>query len=162
MMRASLICVLLTACGAAAGQSAPPERPIPFEALRDWFAPIAVIVEGTHGCHRIDALLAATPGQRARGLMFVETMPTDAGMLFTYDPPRPISMWMKNTLIPLDIVFADSARRIVNIARDTVPLSLDSIRAAGPAAYALELNAGVAGTLGLEPDLRLYFDLPGP
>jgi uncharacterized membrane protein (UPF0127 family) len=160
MTRAPLVAVLAAWWATAAAQSSPPNQPIPFDALRQWFGEVSVITDGKRDCRRLDTLLAATPQQRARGLMFVKSMPEDAGMLFYYPSPRPISMWMKNTLIPLDIVFVDGDRRIVSIAMDTVPLSLTSVLAEGPSEYALELNAGMADVFGLAPGQRLHIELP--
>jgi uncharacterized membrane protein (UPF0127 family) len=128
-----------------------PERPIPFERLRTAFSAVSVIAVGDRACHRLDTLLADTPSRRARGLMFVEAMPADAGMLFVYPRDATLSIWMKNTpLIPLDILFADAGGRIINIASGR-PLTTDSMRSARPARYVLELNAGRASALGLVP-----------
>ena len=143
---------MLVAAGALA--QALPERPIPFERLRAAFGPVSVVAVGDSACHRLDVLLADTPARRARGLMFVERMPADAGMLFVHRRPAMLSMWMKNTLIPLDMLFADREGRIINIAHGT-PLSTDSIRSEGPASYVLELNAGRAAALGLDAGARL-------
>lgn len=131
-----------------------PERPIPFEQLRTAFPPASVIAVGDRACHLLDTLLADTPARRSRGLMFVEAMPADAGMLFVYPRDATLSIWMKNTLIPLDILFVDAGGRIINIASGR-PLTTDSMRSARPARYVLELNAGRAGALGLAPGASL-------
>ena len=150
---ASLLCLAVAATATAVDL---PERPIPFERLRDAFEPIAVVVEGRDACIRIDALLAANRDQQRRGLMWVDSMPPNAGMVFDYVQPRQMSMWMKNTLIPLDIAFITAEGIVLNVARDTVPLSLDSIPAAGPARYVLELNGGAARRLGLAAGSRVW------
>lgn len=77
-------------------------------------------------------------------------------MLFVYPAAVGISMWMKNTVIPLDIVFIDADGVIVNVAHDTTPFSLKSIPASGPAQYVLELNAGAATKLGLSNGQILF------
>lgn len=141
------------AAGAAAAQALP-ERPIPFERLRGAFPPVSVIAVGDRACHRLDTLLADTSARRTRGLMFVEAMPADAGMLFIYPRDATLSIWMKNTLIPLDILFADAAGRVINIASGR-PLTTTSMRSARPARYVLELNAGRAEALGLGPGAEL-------
>jgi uncharacterized protein len=86
--------------------------------------------------------------ERARGLMYRESMPPDHGMVFIWSSPQPRSFYMRDTLIPLDIVFLDPARRIVDI-RQMKPLDQTSIPSAAPAQYAIELNAGTARRLGL-------------
>ncbi len=78
---------------------------------------------------------------RMRGLMFVDTMADDAGMLFIYPQPQPISMWMKNTLLPLTAAFVDDDGTIVNLA-DMKPQTLDSHCSAKPVRYVLEMNQG--------------------
>ncbi len=101
--------------------------------------------------------LAVTPQQRARGLMFREEMAPDAGMIFLFDREAPRAFWMKNTYLPLDILFIDRAGRIVSIARDTVPLSETPIPSDAPAMAVLELNAGTAAALDIAPGDRVVF-----
>jgi uncharacterized protein len=99
--------------------------------------------------------LADTPELRERGLMFRRDMPADAGMLFIHDSEEPLAYWMKNTYIPLDILYFDSRLKLVS-AQLGVPPCGDQPRcpafaSAGPAMYVLELNAGQAATLDLKP-----------
>lgn len=101
--------------------------------------------------------LALTPEQRARGLMFRETMAPDAGMLFLFDREAPRAFWMKNTYLPLDILYLDRTGRIVSIARDTEPLSEAPIPSGAPAMAVLELNAGTAAALGIAPGDRVAY-----
>lgn len=111
--------------------------------------------------HRFDVFLATTPEQRAAGLMHVRKLRADAGMLFLFPESRPLSFWMKNTPLPLDILFVDSGGRVVNIAHDTVPGSLESVRSLGRARAVLELNAGTAKRLGIAAGATLehpFFD----
>lgn len=112
-------------------------------------------IEGAAGRHRFQVELATTPEQRMQGLMFREALAPDAGMLFVYAGERPVGMWMKNTLIPLDMLFIDGAGRIVNIAERTVPGSLETIPSAGPVKGVLELNGGTAARLGIMPGDRV-------
>lgn len=147
-----IVLALVTASGARAQML--PEQPIPFDRLRSAFPEALVIAQGATACYRLDALLADTPTRRTRGLMFVESMADDAGMLFTYPRPATLSIWMKNTLIPLDIIFADADGDIINVTRGK-PLSLESMRSARPARYVLELNAGRIEALGLDEQARL-------
>ena len=85
---------------------------------------VLIIVASQHACYRFDVYLALTNAQRARGLMFVKEMPATTGMLFVYDDDDILSMWMKNTYIPLDMVFARADGTVASIARQTEPLSL--------------------------------------
>lgn len=115
------------------------------------------------GKFRFDVELALTPGQQAQGLMYRRTMAADAGMLFIYDRVQPASFWMKNTLIPLDMLFIAADGRIVNIHERAVPESLDSVNSDGPVKAILELNGGMAARLGIRPGDRVVSaDLPKP
>lgn len=102
-----------------------------------------------------DVELAVTPAQQAQGLMHRQEMPPDAGMLFLFGTMAPRSFWMKNTLIPLDMLFLDSEGRIINIEQRTKPLDLSPRRSAGPAAAVLELNGGITQLLGIKAGDRV-------
>ena len=95
--------------------------------------------------------LADTPLRQQQGLMFVRELASDQGMLFVNDPPRAASFWMKNTYIPLDMIFIGENGRILTIASDTVPHSLATISSGKPAIGVLEINAGISKKLGLAP-----------
>lgn len=101
--------------------------------------------------------LAVTPAQRAYGLMYRMSLAPDAGMLFLFDREAPRAFWMKNTYLPLDIIFLDGKGRIVSIARNTTPLSETPIRSGAPAMGVLEVNAGTADRLGLADGDRVVF-----
>lgn len=104
---------------------------------------------GKKAKHEFTVWLADSPQRQAQGLMFVRSLPADRGMLFVHAEPRPISMWMKNTYIPLDMVFIDSSGRIQQIVEQTTPHSLDLIRSDAPARAVLEIAGGEAKRLGL-------------
>jgi len=106
-------------------------------------------------CLHIEARFATRSEHQRQGLMFVEQMQEFEGMLFVYPQPARISMWMKNTLIPLDMLFIDQDGRIVNIAARTTPLSTRSIAAAAPVTRVLELSAGFAKRWRLVPGNRM-------
>jgi len=94
--------------------------------------------------------LAKTPAAQEKGLMYRKSMPDSAGMLFIFDDFEPLTFWMKNTIIPLDIIFADSAKQIVTIARNAVPYSEEQIPSGKSAMYVVEMNAGFALKHGLK------------
>ncbi|MDB6162570.1 MAG: hypothetical protein JWL98_2 [Xanthomonadaceae bacterium] len=106
--------------------------------------------------------LATTDAQRERGLMFRQSMPSDQGMLFIHDREEPQAYWMKNTLIPLDILYFDSSRKLVSQQRGTPPCSLGDAcppyPSIAPARYVLELNAGQAAALHLQDGTELRID----
>jgi len=110
-------------------------------------SPLAI--EAATGRHAFTVELAATPQEKARGLMYRRELAADAGMLFVYPDDGPVSMWMKNTFLPLDMLFLAADGRIVFIAVDTVPGSLEPISAGQNVRAVLELNAGTALRLGI-------------
>jgi uncharacterized protein len=101
--------------------------------------------------HKFRVEVAATPESQSQGLMFRTAMGANEGMIFPRNPPRPASFWMKNTVIPLDLVFVGPDGKILNIAANAVPYSLESILSDGPVSAVLELNGGRAAELGLAP-----------
>ena len=107
----------------------------------------------THGRtrHAFRVEVARDSREQARGLMFRTAMGADEGMIFPMQPPRLASFWMRNTVIPLDIIFIGEDRRILNIAANTVPYSEDPVPSAGKVSAVLELNAGRAAALGIAP-----------
>ena len=107
----------------------------------------AAVLSGGQGDlrYRLQVEIADTPQETQRGLMHRPFLPGDAGMLFDFrDRHQPVTMWMKNTYIPLDMVFLDEFGRILGIAKDTRPLSLAIISAPEGTQLVLEVNAGVA------------------
>ena len=103
----------------------------------------------------INAYIADTPAKRAQGLMHVTDLPENEGMLLVFNPPRYVSMWMKNTVISLDILFIKPDGTIGHVHPDAKPLSLESIPSIWKVKWVLELNAGVAGKLNLKPGDKL-------
>ena len=121
------------------------------EAQLQRFATSELRIVSATGLHRFNVEVAETPEQMEQGLMFRRTMAPDAGMLFDYKTPTVATMWMRNTLIPLDMLFVDGQGRIVNIHQRAVPQSLDTIAAAAPVRAVIELNGGTAARLGIAP-----------
>ena len=93
--------------------------------------------------------VAGTVAEQAKGLMFRTELADDAGMIFPFPQPRPASFWMKNTVIPLDIIFVRSNGTIESIAENTVPYSTDSVVSGEPVAAVLELRGGLTAELGI-------------
>lgn len=93
--------------------------------------------------------VARTPQELAQGLMHRESLPQDAGMLFLFSTEAQLGFWMKNTLIPLDMIFINSANRVVHIAPLAEPLSEKPVVTPVPAQKVLEINGGLAAKLGL-------------
>jgi len=110
-----------------------------------------LFIETADARHEFFIEIAITPEQRSQGLMFRTEMATDAGMLFQYGKPQIITMWMANTLIPLDMIFISTDGRIVSIAERTVPESRASIPSEAPAIAVLEVVGGTADRLGIGP-----------
>ena len=112
-------------------------------------------IESGGKVHPFKVEVATNSRQHAQGLMFRRSMAPDAGMLFVYPREERIAMWMKNTLIPLDMIFIARGGRIAKIAERTVPMSEETIPSGDPVVAVLELNAGTASRLGLKPGDRV-------
>ena len=104
---------------------------------------------------RFDVEVARTSAQRAQGLMFRTALAPDAGMLFIYDPPREMAMWMRNTILSLDMLFIAADGRITRIVANTTPMSEATIESRGPVGAVLELVAGSAKRLGIRSGDRI-------
>lgn len=135
-----VLLMLLLAGGNAAAQDA---------------ATSTLVIQTASGAHRFQIELADTPEKRSLGLMHRRSMPANAGMLFDFKSDEPVAMWMRNTIIPLDMLFIARDGRIVNIAARTVPFSETGIPSKGPVRAVLELNAGTASRLGIKPGDRV-------
>lgn len=101
------------------------------------------------GSHPFKVEVARSMEQRAKGLMCRQTMARNHGMLFTFDVEMPIHMWMKNTYLPLDMVFVSRTGVVTAVIANTTPFSEELISSGAPAYAVIELNAGVAGELGI-------------
>ena len=108
-----------------------------------------LVIETQRGPARFTIELAETPIQQQRGLMFRPTLAPDAGMLFVYGDERPRSFWMKNTPLPLDILFVKANGTIVRIAANAKPFSEDPIPSREPVGAVLEIPGGRAAQLGV-------------
>jgi uncharacterized protein len=128
-------------------------------------APAAAIAAGADtltfktdsGEHSYAVEVAETDRERAKGLMFRRSLPASSGMIFLYDPPQGVAMWMRNTYIPLDMIFIGADGTVHHIEANTEPFSTDIIASGGQVAAVLELNAGEAEKIGIKPGDRVVF-----
>ena len=118
-----------------------------------------LMIESDDGAqYKLDIYLAVNVDQQRRGLMFVRKMPASTGMLFVYEDSDMHSLWMKNTYIPLDMVFARADGTVSSVIHDTQPLSLTSQSSIEPVNYVLELNAGTARRLNIGRKSRFTWE----
>ena len=126
-------------------------QPAPAQQPLQSFSKGELTIETAAGPKKFTIELATTELQREQGLMYRTRMAANAGMLFIYPSVQPIAMWMKNTYIPLDMVFIAADGTIQNIQERAVPQSLATVASTGLAKAALELNGGVVEQLGIKP-----------
>lgn len=139
--------LLLAAC-AAQPPPEPPAAPRP-----------RVVLETAAGARHVVAVeLARTPAEQERGLMHRRELAEDAGMLFLFPESRVHSFWMKNTLIPLDLIFIDEAGVVVGIVRQAEPLTLSPRSTGVPSRYVLEVAGGWAERHGVAPGARVRLE----
>jgi uncharacterized membrane protein (UPF0127 family) len=115
--------------------------------------PLAVVTRGAR--HAFSVEVAREPVQRAQGLMFRRNLAPDRGMLFDFGEVQPVSMWMQNTYIPLDMIFVRRDGTIARIAENAEPLSTRAIPSGEPVLAVLELGGGTAARLGIRPGDRV-------
>lgn len=158
MKRPGLLLLWCTALFAAGCSPQSEPRAPKVASLDDFFArDELVVVANDNTSHDFNVYLATSFEQQRRGLMFVRDLQPQTGMLFVYDEETLRSMWMKNTYIPLDIVFARSDGTVSSVIHDTEPLSLKSLSSIEPVTFVLELNAGVARRYRIGAGSRLIW-----
>jgi len=108
-------------------------------------------IDTARGPRHFSVELARTPAQMALGLMFRQSLASDSGMLFVYGSEQPVAFWMKNTVIPLDMLFIGADGHIRRIVERTVPMSTTPISSVDPVRAVLEVNGGTAERLGIRP-----------
>jgi uncharacterized membrane protein (UPF0127 family) len=108
-------------------------------------------IESANGTHEFQVEIADDAREHQRGLMFRREMADEAGMLFVYGADQRASFWMRNTYIPLDMLFVKADGTIESIAKRTTPLSEKSVRSNGPVRFVLEINGGLCDELGITP-----------
>jgi uncharacterized membrane protein (UPF0127 family) len=146
----ALCVVLAPACAQAPRTDFQPTQ------LRDFRRDTLLIQRGS-GRDQFSIWLAETSAQQEQGLMWIQQLPPDYGMLFLLPATRPMNMWMKNTYVPLDMVFFDDKGRIVHIHERAVPLSESIIDSGGEVAGVLEILGGEARRRGIQVGDRLLY-----
>ncbi len=145
-----VLCMFVLACGTVSACAAQPSAPTTFQPaqLRD-FPRSQLAIERRNGRDTFQIWLAETPEQQQQGLMWIRQLPADCGMLFLLGEPRPMTMWMKNTYVALDMLFVNSTGRITHIVQRTTPLSEAIISSNGEVAAVLEIAAGEVQRRGI-------------
>lgn len=123
------------------------------------FQPLEIVTKA--GVRTFTVEVAKTEKERETGLMYRKEMADDRGMLFDFSPEQPVSMWMKNTILSLDMIFIGANGRITRIAENTEPQSLKIISSGGPAKGVLEVVAGTARKYGIAPGDQVVHPLFG-
>lgn len=114
-----------------------------------------VVIHSDTGPHTFSVEVMRNQQDRSKGLMFRKYLAPDAGMLFDFDDPRPVSMWMKNTYISLDMLFISKEGVVHKIAENTTPHSTEIISSNSQVKYVLEINGGASAKLGIKPGNRV-------
>ncbi|WP_313808865.1 DUF192 domain-containing protein [Sphingobium sp.] len=147
------ILALLTACSQSAPKAENTSAPITAQT-----APLLPLtIRTAKGNHRFTVEIALTEKQQEQGLMFRKSLAPDSGMLFPMSPPRTASFWMKNTLIPLDMLFIHTDGSIAFLKASAAPYSREPISAGVPVAAVLELRGGRAAELGIREGDRVHW-----
>lgn len=145
--------VCLALGGGCASAAVPPHNaPLPIT---------SVVIDADHGAVRFTAEVAANPASQERGLMFRTRLAPDAGMLFDFHRPAFQTFWMKNTILPLDMLFIRADGTISSVAQETTPYSETPIPSYEPVRAVLEINGGRAAALGIEPGQRVHNSIFG-
>jgi hypothetical protein len=160
---ALLVTVCLSACRSEGGTPPSPSRPKPVVTdvtAQDYEMPAlprarVILTDAYGGKHPVDCEVAATPDARTRGLMWRTALPEGTGMLFIFPHQSGLTFWMKNTLIPLDMIFIDESLSIVGIVERAEPKSLEARGPRAPAKYVLEVPGGWAEKIGLKSGLKV-------
>ena len=143
-------CAFWVGCAGADNTTNQPDVPPAFET-----GDIKLLPGGARPPVTFTVKLAKSAEQWRYGLMFTPDLPDRHGMLFIFETDAVRRFWMKNTQIPLDMLFFDSAGRLVSLIRSAAPFSLTPRASTGPARYVLEINGGDAAKMGVQPDARL-------
>ena len=148
------------------GSDTPERRGDPLEPTFTKEGTLTFVGDNGQSIRTIDIELADTEPERRRGLMQRRQMGYDKGMLFVFDDVSDSGMWMKNTPMPLDIIFVGPDSTVINVVKRTKPFSLESIQPTAPKKFVVEVRAGFADRFGITPGMRLRWSRsdsgPGP
>jgi uncharacterized membrane protein (UPF0127 family) len=140
-MRRALVALCLLLCSAVVGHAACQQD--------------RVSLRGDWGEAQFSVEIMDDPQERARGMMFREHLPASSGMLFIYERPQRVSFWMKNTLIPLDMIFVDQRGEVQRIKHEAQPGDLTSVPGGDNILVVLEINGGLSRRLGIGPGSQM-------
>jgi len=146
----------IAACGGD-HPPAPPKDPTQADATALTGKP-TVVFATAQGDVPVVVDVARTPTQKEQGLMWVEHLPEGRGMIFLMGPERLLTFWMKNTYIPLDMIFLDSQRVVVGVVQNAEPLTLTPRRVDKPSAYVVEVSGGFTAKHGIAAGTRARFE----
>ncbi len=155
MLRAVPVFLLLSLITMSCGSDSPERRGDSLEPTFTKEGTLTFIGETDQPIRTIDIEVADTEPERRRGLMQRRQMGYDKGMLFVFDDTSESGMWMKNTPMPLDIIFAGPDSTVINVVKRTKPFSLESIQPTAPKKFVVEVRAGFADRFGIAPGTRL-------
>lgn len=144
-LRTSLMLALLACCATARANESSSQQLDPL-----FSRSTLQIATSDARLHTFKVWVADNDARRSRGLMFVQELADDAGMLFIYPQSQPVAMWMKNTHVPLDMLFVRANGRVERVAENTTPMSLDTIESGAPVLGVIELKAGSAARLNIK------------
>jgi uncharacterized membrane protein (UPF0127 family) len=155
-LRGALLVLALLGAACGACKSSASQRASASAAPADAVAPTVVVDTGERKVtFRVE--LARTEPEREKGLMYRDHLAPDAGMLFLFERPSVQTFWMKNTLIPLDMIFIDPGHAIVGVVANAQPLTLTARSVGEPSQYVLEIGGGLAARLGIRAGARVGF-----
>ena len=132
-----------------------PANSVAQEAAPSGLEQVPLTIRSGNRVHLFTVEVARTREEQARGLMFRTALGPSHGMIFPYDPPQPVAFWMKNTLIPLDMIFVRADGTIARVAANTTPHSLEPVGAGEPVAAVLEIAGGRSAELGIKAGDRV-------
>lgn len=135
---------------AAPAACQPAASPVALEPSAAGLDQVSLTILSGGKTHRFTVEVARSIEQQQTGMMNRNSLAADRGMIFPYDPPQPVAFWMRNTLIPLDMIFISPGGKILRIEDSAVPLSLDPVPSGGPIEAVLELAGGRSAELGIK------------
>lgn len=151
LLLSALSATALVACAPQDGGAGSTAQATPATHAVSGLRVIPLTVETGGTTHRFRVEVAESAEAQERGLMFRTEMGEDEGMIFPYRTPQQLSFWMRNTVLPLDLIFIGADNRVINVAANAVPYAEDQLMSEGPAIAVLELNGGRAAQLGIGP-----------